>query len=54
VCVLMIDGETGLSAQEKRIAQMIEQEGKTCVIALNKRDKVKGFRMEHCIKALQI
>jgi GTP-binding protein len=54
VCVLMIDGETGLSAQEKRIAQMIEQEGKTCVIALNKWDKVKGFRMEHCLKALQI
>lgn len=54
VCVLMIDGEAGLSSQDKRIAQMIEEEGKTCVIALNKWDKVKGYRMEHCLKALQI
>jgi GTPase len=54
VCVLMIDGETGLSSQEKRIAQMIEESGKTCVIVLNKWDKVKGYRMEHCLKALQI
>lgn len=53
VCVLMIDGETGLSTQEKRMAQMIEEEGKSCVIVLNKWDKVKGFRMEHCLKALQ-
>lgn len=54
VVVLMIDGETGLSSQEKRIAQMIEEEGKSCVIVLNKWDKVKGYRMEHCLKALQI
>lgn len=54
VCVLLIDAETGLSAQEKRIAQMMEEEGKACVIALNKWDKVKGYRMEHCLKALQI
>lgn len=54
VCVLMIDAETGLSSQDKRIAQMIEEEGKTCVIVLNKWDKVKGYRMEHCLKALQL
>lgn len=54
VCVLMIDAEAGLTSQEKRIAQMIEEEGKACVIALNKWDLVKGYRMEHCLKALQI
>jgi GTP-binding protein len=54
VCVLMIDAESGLTSQEKRIAQMIEEEGKACVIVLNKWDLVKGYRMEHCLKALQM
>lgn len=53
VCVLMLDAEEGLTAQEKKIAVQIEQAGKGCVIVLNKWDLVHGFRMEHLKKALQ-
>ena len=53
VCILMIDAQEGLTAQEKRIAKMIEEAGKGCILVLNKWDLVKGFRMEHLTKALQ-
>ena len=53
ICVLMLDAEQGITAQEKRIAQILEAEGKGCVILLNKWDLVKGFRMEHCLKGIQ-
>ena len=54
VCILMIDSEQGLTTQEKRIARMIEKKGKGCLIFCNKWDLVKGFRMEHCKKSLEI
>jgi GTP-binding protein len=53
VCLLMLDVREGITAQEKRIAQMIEQSGKGCVLLFNKWDMVKGFRMEHCMKAIR-
>ena len=53
ICVLMLDAEQGITAQEKRIAQILESEGKGCIILLNKWDLVKGFRMEHCLKGIQ-
>ncbi len=53
ICLLVIDAQEGLTAQEKRIATQIEEAGKGCIILLNKWDLVKGFRMEHCLKALQ-
>lgn len=52
VCILMLDAQEGLTAQEKRIAKMIEEAGKGCILVLNKWDLVKGFRMEHLTKAL--
>ena len=52
VCVLMIDATQGMTTQEKRIAEQIEQAGKGCVIVANKWDIVEGFRMEHCLKGL--
>ncbi|WP_239978350.1 GTP-binding protein, partial [Candidatus Similichlamydia epinepheli] len=44
----------GVTAQEKRIAQMILEQGLACVVYLNKWDITKGKRMEHAIKALEI
>lgn len=53
VVVLLLDAVEGLTEQEKRIAKIIEEAGKGCLILINKWDLVKGFRMEHCLKALQ-
>lgn len=53
VCLLMLDAQEGLTTQEKHIAKKIEAAGKGCIIALNKWDLIKGFRMEHLLKALQ-
>lgn len=53
VCVLVLDAVQGMSIQEKRIARMIEEKGKGCVVLFNKWDLVKGFRMEHCKKSFE-
>ncbi len=53
ICILMIDAQEGITSQEKRIASSIEKAGKGCIIALNKWDLVKGFRMEHCLKSIR-
>ncbi len=52
VCVLMLDAQQGITAQDKRIANSIEEAKKGCIVVLNKWDLVKGFRMEHTLKAL--
>jgi GTPase len=52
LCVLMIDVVEGLTAQDKKIANMIEEAGKGCVLLFNKWDLVKGFRMEHCLQSI--
>ncbi len=54
VCILMLDSEEGMTAQEKRIANTIEEKGKGCILFFNKWDLIKGFRMEHCRKSLEI
>ena len=53
VCLLMLDAEKGLTAQEKKIANDIEAAGKGCILLFNKWDLVKGFRMEHCLKSIE-
>ena len=53
VCVLVLDGVQGITVQEKRIAHMIEEKGKSCIVLFNKWDLVKGFRMEHCKKSFE-
>lgn len=53
LCILMIDAQEGMTGQEKRIANRIEEAGKGCIILLNKWDLVKGFRMEHCLKGIE-
>lgn len=54
ICVLVLEGPEGLTAQDKKIASMIEEAGKGCIILYNKWDLVKGFRMEHCLQSLKI
>lgn len=51
VCVLMLDAETGMSSEDKKIASAIEEQGKGCILLFNKWDLVKGYRMEHCLNS---
>lgn len=53
ICLLMLDAQEGITTQEKKIANTIEEEGKGCVILFNKWDLVKGFRMEHCLQEME-
>ncbi len=53
ICLFMLDAKEGLTAQEKRIAQKIEEAGKGCILVFNKWDLLEGYRMEHCLQALQ-
>lgn len=53
ICLLMLDAQEGLTTQEKKIANQIEEAGKGCILLLNKWDLVKGFRMEHCLQEIE-
>ncbi len=53
ICVLVLDSQSGMTHQEKRIATKIEQEGKGCILFFNKWDLIKGFRMEHCLQGIR-
>ncbi len=44
VCILMIDLSSGVTAQDKRIAGLIQTSRKACIIVLNKWDLVKPER----------
>lgn len=52
ICVLMLDAQAGMTTQDKKIANTIEEAGKGCIIVFNKWDLVKGFRMEHCLQGI--
>lgn len=53
VCLLMLDAQEGMTTQEKRIATMIEELGKGCIVLINKWDMVKGIQMEHCLRGIE-
>jgi GTP-binding protein len=53
LCLLMLDVQEGMTAQDKKIANRIEEAGKGCIILFNKWDLVKGFRMEHALKSIE-
>lgn len=53
ICLLMLDAQQGMTTQEKKIANLIEESGKGCILLLNKWDLVKGFRMEHCLRGVE-
>ncbi len=52
ICLLMLDSQQGMTREEKKIANQIEEAGKGCILLFNKWDLVKGFRMEHCMKGI--
>lgn len=54
ICLLIADAASGLTAREKKIANTIEEAGKGCLLIFNKWDLVKGFRMEHCLKGIEL
>jgi GTP-binding protein len=54
ICILMLDANEGLTAQEKGIISRIESLGKGLVLFFNKWDLVNGYRMEHCEQALKM
>ena len=53
ICLLVLDVNQGMTTQEKKIAGLIEEKGKGCILLLNKWDLAKDCRMEHALKALQ-
>jgi len=53
ICLLMLDSQQGITREEKKIANLIEESGKGCILLFNKWDLVKGFRMEHCMKGVE-
>lgn len=53
VCLFLIDSQEGLTTEEKKIASLIERSGKGCLLLCNKWDLVKGFRQEHCLRAIR-
>ena len=54
VCLLMVDCQSGITSEEKKIATDIEKALKPCVILLNKWDLVHNFRMEHVMKGIEM
>lgn len=53
ICLLVLDVQEGLTSQDKKIANTIEEAGKGCILLFNKWDLVKGFRMEHCLQSIE-
>lgn len=54
ICLLVVDSQAGVTAEEKKMARTIEEMGKGCIVALNKWDLIKNFRMEHVMKGLEL
>lgn len=53
LCLLMLDVQEGMTTQDKKIANSIEEAGKGCILLFNKWDLIKGFRMEHCLQSVE-
>ncbi len=52
ICLFLIDAQEGLTAQEKKFLSEIYEQGKSCIVVVNKWDLAQGFRMEHAHQAL--
>ncbi|HAB98901.1 MAG TPA: ribosome biogenesis GTPase Der [Parachlamydiales bacterium] len=53
ICLLVLDSHEGITAQEKKIAGMIEELGKSCILIFNKWDLVKNLKMEHAMRGVR-
>ena len=56
VCVIMIDGKDGFTEQDSKVAGLALEEGKACIIAVNKWDAVDkdGTTMDNYRKKLMV
>ena len=56
VCVIMIDGQDGFTEQDSKVAGLALEEGKACIIAVNKWDAVDkdGTTMDSYRKKLEV
>ena len=58
LCVLVVDATMGVTAQDKKIAGMIQEAGKPCLVAVNKWDLIKdeaefGSRKEQLAELME-
>ena len=53
VCLLVLDSNEGITAQERKIAGLIEELGKSCILIFNKWDVVKNLKMEHALRGVR-
>ncbi|MDP1609212.1 MAG: ribosome biogenesis GTPase Der [Chlamydiales bacterium] len=53
ICLLVLDSYEGITAQEKKIASMIEELGKSCILIFNKWDLIKDLKMEHALRGVR-
>ncbi|MBX9744559.1 MAG: ribosome biogenesis GTPase Der, partial [Chlamydiales bacterium] len=53
ICLLVLDSYEGITAQEKKIAAMIEELGKSCILIFNKWDLIKDLKMEHALRGVR-
>lgn len=53
VCLLVLDAFEGFTAQERRIAAEIEEQGKSCILLFNKWDLIQNLRMEHALRGVR-
>lgn len=53
VCLLILDSFEGFTTQERRIAALIEEKGKSCILLFNKWDLMKNLRMEHARRGVK-
>ena len=51
VCVLVIDAEEGVTEQDQRLAGRIEEDGRACVVAVNKWDLIS--KDSHTLPAME-
>jgi len=54
ICLLLLDAKEGITVQDKKIAQLIEEAGKGCILLFNKWDLVTGCRMEYCLHSFRM
>ena len=53
VCIALIDAETGILNDDLHIFSIIQEERKSCVLAVNKSDLVSELTTEDCIKFIE-
>jgi GTP-binding protein len=53
IALLVMDSQSGMSTEEKKILAMIEKKEKAFILLFNKWDLNQGFRMEHCLRGLE-